>query len=215
MVGLSGRLEGSPLFLLGDPDMAERSEEAVTAYLEAIGRGDEQAKARLWSMVYEELRGIAGAMMRRESAGHTLQPTALVNEAYLRLLGGAELGQQNRAYFFSAAAQAMRRILIEHGRRSRQAKGRGGEGDVLGQLTDGLTRHGGAASPEDLRALDESLDALAEHDRRVFDVLMLRFFGGLTIEQTADALEISPRTVKRCWTYGRAWLYRRLAGERG
>jgi len=193
--------------------MAERSEGAVTAYLAAMSRGDQNARSQLWDAVYDELRGIAARMMRGESASHTLQPTALVNEAYMRLVGGERLGPKNRAYFFSAAAQAMRRILIEHARRMPQPKGRGGATADAPFDLSGLTVGTYDASSEDLRKVDKALEALAEHDQRVSEVVMLRFFCGLTVEQTAETLDISPRTVKRCWTFGRSWLFRRLTED--
>ena len=137
--------------------MDEQSAETVTALLQATGRGDAEAKARLWSTVYEELRGIARGAMQREPAGHTLQPTAVVHEVYLRLLGGEQLPPRNRAYFFGAAAQAMRRILIEHARKHTPAKGRGGTASFV---LENLTVHASADSLEDFQAVDEALDAL-------------------------------------------------------
>ncbi|MHC5114693.1 MAG: ECF-type sigma factor [Planctomycetota bacterium] len=179
-----------------DPDVG-----TVTAHLEALADGDGAAQGRLWACVYEELRQIAAALMTHERSDHTLQPTALVNEAYARLLGGARLGPRDRAYFFAAAAQAMRRILIEHGRRrTPDAEPR----IVLDALTAGTRTD----DSEQLAALDAGLDALHRHDARAADVVMLRFFAGLSVEETADVAGVSPRTVKRAWAYGRAWLYR-------
>ena len=187
--------------------MTGQPDGAVTLFLKAIGRGDTEARQELWSAVYGELHEIAAALMAREQVGHTLQPTALVHEAYARLVGGAPLRRESRGYFFRAAAQAMRRILIEHARRRKRPHL--GVADDLERLVAPTEK----PAAEALEALDEALDALAEHDRCVGDVVMLRFFAGLTVEQTADLLSISPRTVKRCWTYGRTWLYRRLAGR--
>lgn len=184
---------------------------SVTSLLAATAEGDGAARSELWSAVYDELRGLAAALMARERADHTLQPTALVNEAYVRLLGGERVEKMNRPYFFRAAAEAMRRILIEHARRgSSRKKAR----DVSAQsLIENLTLPALDPSTEQVELLNAALDALAAHDRGVYDVIMLRFFGGLGIDATAEALSRSPRTVKRYWTYGRTWLYRRIAGD--
>jgi len=181
-----------------DPDVG-----TVTSHLEALADGDGAAQGRLWACVYDELRRIAAGLMHREHPGHTLQPTALVNEAYARLVGGSGLGPRDRAYFFAAAAQAMRRILIEHGRRREPVF----ESPVS---LDALTAGTKTDPSESLAALDAGLDALHRHDARTADVVMLRFFAGLSIEETADVVGVSPRTVKRAWAYGRAWLYRRI-----
>ncbi|MBT8484745.1 MAG: sigma-70 family RNA polymerase sigma factor [Phycisphaerales bacterium] len=187
------------------PDGAETS---VTSFLVAMDAGDPAARERLWAAVYDELHGMASEMMRREPAGHTLQPTALIHEAYARLLGGEKLQQRSRAYFFGAAAQAMRRILIEHARKHAPRKSASVGGFPLESLTASTFSH----TREGVEALDQALDALSEHDRQVFDVIMLRFFTGLTVDQTSDVLGISPRTVKRNWVYGRTWLYQRVGG---
>lgn len=199
--------------------MAERRTDGkITRLLTSVGNGDEQAREALWSAVYEELHEMAAGLMARERAGHTLQPTALVHEAYARLLGGQKLGQQDRAYFFAAAAQAMRRILIEHARRHTAkreraspvaASARAPKGDVL----ESLTVPSAGLSADSLLALNDALDALVEHNRQVFDVIMFRFFAGMTIEAAAESLGISPRTARRYWTYGRTWLYRRVTGK--
>ena len=188
--------------------MSENQPTEITLLLGAAVQGDEQSRDKLWSAVYQELRGMAGGMMAREQAGHTLQPTALVHEAYIRLLGGQKLARANRPYFFRAAAQAMRRILIEHARKLSFKKER--DAGTLSFL-QGLTGGSFESSADGLNALERALDDLAKDDTRVHDVVMLRFFAGLTVEETADALEVSPRTVKRNWTWGRAWLYRRIA----
>ena len=189
--------------------MSGSNNDSVTSLLAATAEGDGSARSQLWSAVYEELRGLAAALMARERADHTLQPTALVNEAYVRLLGGERVGKMNRPYFFRAAAEAMRRILIEHARRgSSRKKAR----DVSAQsLIENLTLPAIDPSAEQVELLNAALDELATHDRGVYDVIMLRFFGGLGIDATAEALSSSPRTVKRYWTYGRTWLYRRIA----
>lgn len=183
-------------------------EGTITAFLVAMDHGHKGARERLWSAVYDELRTVAGAMMAREPAGHALQPTALVHEAYMRLCGGEKLRRQGRAYFFAAAAQAMRRILIDHARKgARKGTPRGREGHPL----DDLTVPAPSSTAEGLLALDQALNALAEHDQRVCDVIMLRFFAGLTFDAVAKLLDLSARTVKRDWVYGRTWLYRRIS----
>jgi RNA polymerase sigma factor (TIGR02999 family) len=173
----------------------------VTRLLDAAGGGDPGALARLYQLVYDELRMLAAASMRRERSGHTLQPTALVNEAYLRLNPGS--GEwQNRRHFFGAAAQAMRRILVDHARRKHAGKrGAGLERVTLSDLDI-------SAPTEDLDvlAVNEALDQLAAEDARLAEVVSLRFFANMSIEDTARALELSPATVKRDWTFARAWL---------
>lgn len=183
---------------------------SVTALLSATAEGDDRARSELWSAIYDELRDLASALMARERSDHTLQPTALVNEAYVRLLGGERVRKMNRPYFFRAAAEAMRRILIEHARKgSSRKKARG----VAAQsFIEQLTLPAMDPSVERVELLNSALDELAVHDRGVYDVVMLRFFGGISIDDTAEAVGTSPRTVKRYWTYGRTWLYRRITG---
>ncbi|MCC9605567.1 sigma-70 family RNA polymerase sigma factor [Blastopirellula sp. JC732] len=174
---------------------------------QAVHSGDPNAADRLFPLVYDELRALASTHLAREKPGHTLQPTALVHEAYLRLLGDDESPTWNsRGHFFSAAAIAIRRILIDHARR-KQSQKRGGD----------LARHDldvvAAALPEpreDLLALDEALDRLKQIDSLAADVVQLLYFGGLTISEAAKVLEISPRTTRRRWAYARAWLRREL-----
>ena len=162
----------------------------------------------LFPLVYAELRRIAAREMRREKPGRTLQTTALVHEAYLRLLKDASLSFENRAHFLGVAARAMREILIEHAR-ARSARKRGG-GAVRLTLDDLVAP---VSSPSiDVLALDEALQRLARLDERHARVVELRYFGGLSVEETAAALELSPATVKRDWTLARAWLFRELAG---
>lgn len=168
--------------------------------------------------VYDELRRRAAAVMRRERADHTLQPTALVHEAYIRLVGGSELKWDNRGHFFGAAARAMRRILVERARHHGRIK-HGGEMKrvELGEsaLNQPLTNE---PEPTNLLALDEVLEKLEQYDKRKADVVMLRYFAGLSIEETAAALGVSPATVKNEWTFARAWLHReveRLAADAG
>lgn len=174
---------------------------------QAIQSGDPTAADRLFPLVYDELRQLASLHLAREKPGHTLQPTALVHEAYLRLMGDDPSPSWNsRGHFFSAAAIAIRRILIDHARR-KQTQKRGGD----------LARHDldavAAALPEpreDLIALDEAFDRLKEVDSRAAEVVQLLYFVGLTIPEAAAVLEISPRTARRVWTYARAWLRREM-----
>ena len=174
--------------------------------------GDVSALDDLLPRVYDELRSLADAYMRRERAGHTLQPTALVHEAFLRLLRLPPGSVQNRMHFFALAAQAMRRILADHARRHRAAKRGGGAVRVPLELVEG----GAPAAPagDDVAAddLDAALDDLAKLDERQARVVELRFFGGLSIEETAEVLSVSSATVKRDWLVARAWLHRELRG---
>lgn len=187
------------------------SEAPLTQILQAIADGKPSAQDDLMDAVYFELRRLAQSQMRRERAGHTLQPTALVNEAYLRLLESGS-DWQNRRHFFGAAAEAMRRILIDHSRRRGAEKRGGGMAHVT---LDGLEVEGDRFDI-DLLELEAALTALEEHDQRVARVVELRYFTGLGIEETADVLDISPATVKRDWAYGRAWLFDYMEdGENG
>lgn len=182
---------------------------AVTQLLAKVGAGSQAAFDEVFPLVYAELRRIAAREMRREKPGRTLQTTALVHEAYLRLLKDASLSFENRAHFLGIAAHAMREILIEHAR-ARSARKRGG-GAVRLTLDDLV-----APVPSlsiDVLALDEALQRLARLDERHARVVELRYFGGLSVEETAVALELSPATVKRAWTIARAWLYRELGGS--
>lgn len=184
----------------------------VTRVLHAIAKGDARAHNELLPLVYDELRKLAAARMAQEPAGHTLQPTALVHEAYLRLVKEEDAKWQGRGHFFAAAAEAMRRILIERARRRGRIKHGGGRGHVSVEDFDPGASKG---SPEDLDllALDESLDKLKKADPRLERVVTLRFFGGLSVEQTAEVLEVSERTVKRDWEFARAWLFREMRGS--
>ena len=157
-------------------------------------------------IVYEELRRLAHHYMRGERAGHTLQTTALVNEAYMRLAGIEQIEWRNRGHFFAMAATVMRRVLVDHARERGRDK-RGG-----GLVFTTLTEHAITSSPAiDVLALDEALDRLADLDPQQARIVELRYFTGLTIEETADALDVSPATVKRDWTWAKAWLYQRLS----
>jgi RNA polymerase sigma-70 factor (ECF subfamily) len=180
--------------------------EDVTALLGQLAKGNEAAASRLIPIVYEELRRLAGAYMRRERRDHTLQPTALVNEAYLKLIEQREVDWKGRAHFFGIAAQIMRRILIDHARAHLRDK-RGG-GVIPVPLDEALVFS--AEQSSELVKLDESLDRLAMLDQRQSKIVELRFFGGLTVEQTAEALGISAKTVKREWSVAKAWLHGEL-----
>jgi RNA polymerase sigma factor (TIGR02999 family) len=182
----------------------------VTQILQAIEQGDPHAAGKLLPLVYDELRKLAAQKLVHEAPGQTLTATALVHEAYLRLIDTeGEARWDNRGHFFAAAAEAMRRILVENIRRKRSQKHGGG-----------LKRHDAEdvqiAMPEpveDLLALDEALDKLAERDRLKAELVKLRYFVGMTIEEAAEVLGISPATAKRYWAYTRAWLYREITGE--
>ncbi|HMQ02395.1 MAG TPA: sigma-70 family RNA polymerase sigma factor [Pyrinomonadaceae bacterium] len=186
--------------------MKEKNSPEITQLLLKWRDGDERALDDLLPQVYGELRRMAGNFMRRQKPGHTLQPSALVNEAYLRLIGSDQVNWQNRTHFFAMCAQLMRRILVDVARRKNSLK-RGG--DPI-QVT--LSEHLAASSEatEDLVALDSALERLARLSERQARIVELRYFAGLTDEQIAEALEISSRTVRRDWTIARAWLYREL-----
>jgi RNA polymerase sigma factor (TIGR02999 family) len=177
----------------------------VTELLERWGRGDRDAFSALVPLVYDELRRLAGHFLRNERAGHTLQPTALVHEAYLRLSGLRELKLQNRAHFYGASANVMRRVLVDYARRRRAEKRGAGVQDVVAieSLPD-------APFDFDILALDQALDALAAFAPEKARVVELRYFGGLSVEETASFMDVAPVTVKRYWTFARAWLYRAL-----
>lgn len=191
--------------------MSDTDPNAVTKLLAEIEGGDASAADRLLPLVYAELRHLARSKLAREPAGMTLQPTALVHEAYLRLLGESGAVWKGKAHFFAAAATAMRRILIERARQRRRIK-HGGELRRI-ELTDDAA----IDQPEslDLEALDEALTRLERFDTRLGDVVSLRFFAGLSVEETAEAMGSSPRTVKRDWNFARAWLHRELSATTG
>ena len=180
----------------------------VSRLLAAWSKQDAAARDALVPIVYEELRRLAHHYMRGEHAGHTLQTTALVNEAYLRLVDLERIEWRGRGHFFAIAATLMRRILVDHARDRGRDK-RGG-GVVLTSLGDKAIA---PASNIDILALDEVLDRLGAMDSQQASIVELRFFAGLTIEETADALGISPATVKRDWTWAKAWLFQQLASR--
>ena len=179
----------------------------VSSLLRAWSDGDQRALALLTPIVYEELRRLAHYYMKRERAGHSLQATALVNEAYMRLVDYKRMQWQNRAHFMAAAAQAMRRILVDHARR-RNAK-RGANAEHVPLEAEAVIC---ADRSDDFGALDDALNALAARAPRKAKVVELRFFGGLSVEETAEVLHVSPITVMREWKSAKAWLYRELAG---
>jgi RNA polymerase sigma factor (TIGR02999 family) len=184
------------------------SPENVTRLLERYRSGDRAALEELVPIVYKELRSIAAGALRRERDGHTLQPTALVHEAYLRMVGQREVRWQNRAHFLGCAAQLMRHVLVDHARARRAGKrGGGGEKVTLGEA-QAIT----GERPVDLVALDDALEALAKMDERQCRVVELRYFGGLSIEETAEVLGVSPATVSHDWAIARAWLRSELEG---
>jgi RNA polymerase sigma factor (TIGR02999 family) len=182
----------------------------VTRILSAIEQGDPRAAGQLLPLVYEELRKLAAARLAREKPGQTLQATALVHDAYLRLIGPDEArGWDGRGHFFAAAAEAMRRILVDNARRKLTEKHGGHhrrrEYDELEILAP--------APCEDILALDDALTALAAEDPTKAELVKLRYFAGLTIEEAARSLGISPASAKRYWVYARAWLFRAIDGE--
>jgi len=182
----------------------------VTRMLEAMQRGESGAAEELLPLVYDELRRLAAHKMAQESAGHTLQATALVHEAWLRMIGDGNERFSSRAHFFAVAAEAMRRILVESARRKRALK-RGG-GAPAEELDEG---HLVLAAPSDeMLAVDEALDRLAAEDPVAANLVKLRYFVGMTMEEAASALGLSLRSAERLWTYARAWLRREIAGER-
>ena len=180
----------------------------LTLLLDAIQRGEPDAPGALLVQVYAELRQIARAKMARELPGHTLQPTALVHEAWMRL---GDQRFENRAHFFSAAAEAMRRILIDRARRKLAARHGGGAAYVE---VDEIEIAAPIEKEDELLAVHEALDALATHDPRKAELVKLRYFAGLSIAEAAEVLGISAPTAKRDWTYARAWLFREIHAAR-
>jgi RNA polymerase sigma factor (TIGR02999 family) len=189
--------------------MAEQSLQEVTQMLAAASGGDKNAAEKLMPLVYDELRALAAGALRRERAEHTLQPTALVHEAFLRLIDQSNAEYNSRTHFFAIGAQMIRRVLVDHARRHHAAK-RGGHAE---RFTLTAMVEPGDNRQLDVIALDDALKRLAELDERQARVVELRFFGGLSVEQTADMLEVSPRTVEQDWRMARAWLKRELSEE--
>jgi len=179
----------------------------VTRILAAIERGDVRAVDKLFPLVYQELRQLAAQRFSKELPGQTLQATALVHEAYLRLVGSEEQRWSGRTHFFAAAAEAMRRILIENARRKKRIRHGGGRRRVDLDAADVASD----MASDDLIALDEALEKLSNKDKVSANLIKLRFFAGLTIEQAADVLGIPRRTADRNWSYARAWLYSEIS----
>lgn len=179
----------------------------VTQILEAMQRGESRAAEELLPLVYNELRRIAAYKMAQESPGHTLQPTALVHEAWLRMIGDGNENFEGRGHFFAVAAEAMRRILVESARRKLSLKrGAGAEREELNESHIITT-----APSEQVLAVDEALDLLAAEDATCADLVKLRYFAGMTMEEAATALDLPLRTAERLWTYSRAWLRRKIS----
>lgn len=190
----------------------------VTRLLSRAQAGDAKATNDLFPFVYDELRELAGKFLAGERVGHTLQPTALVNEAYMRLVGPGGPQWDSRAHFFGAAARAIRRILTDHAR-GKQSLKRGGSAKRVGleDISDTVPQQGVRIDEEgpDFVAIDRALEKLAKIDEGKAKVVELRFFAGLTVEQAAAALGVSPSTVARDWQFARLWLHRELSGEAG
>ncbi|MGA3072438.1 MAG: sigma-70 family RNA polymerase sigma factor [Bryobacteraceae bacterium] len=185
----------------------EPAAEDISTLLRAWSNGDQSALERLTPVVYGELHRLARRYMKGERSGHSLQTTALVNEAYMRLVDYERMQWQNRAHFFAVSAKLMRRILVEHARRHNLKRGGGVQHVSLDHaaLVD-------SDQDADLVALDDAMNGLARIDPRKVQVVEMRFFGGLSVEETAEVLKVSPVTVKRDWRAARAWLYRELTG---
>ena len=182
--------------------------EDATVLLQAAANGDRQAAERLLPLVYEQLRQSAQRYMAEERAGHTLSATALVHEAYIKIAGPRKVPWANQAHFYAAAAQAMRQILIDH---ARARTARGGPKRPLDEVIDAAALVG--SDPEQIKAVDDAIARLEQEDPEAAGVVRLRFYAGLTVDQAAEALGLSPRTAGRLWSYARAVLYRRLTEE--
>ena len=193
------------------PRNKERATE-VTRLLNAASGGDTPAADDLLPLVYDELRQLARSRMSRETPGQTLQPTALVHEAYLRLVGNGDVHWNSRGHFFGAAARAMRRILVDRARRKQAAKRGGGQDRLPLESIDAVVTE---PAPATMLALDAALRKLEERDPRKSRIVMLRYFAGLTIDQTARALSLAPTTIKDEWRFARAWLCSQMTGGEG
>lgn len=190
-------------------DEGDRPHREITQVLAALGSGEPQAAESLLPLVYDELRRVAAAQLAQERPGHTLQATALVHEAYLRLIGGGAESWENRRHFFAAAAEAMRRILVDRARRKRRVRHGGGHQRVELDAAEIPIE----TPPGDLLALDEALDQLASEDPQKAELVKLRFFAGLGEQEAAELLGISRATAARHWAYARAWLFDRLRND--
>ncbi len=208
-----GRDATKSLNLVGFGGMGDARSGQVTQLLEAIGNGHQAAADELLPLVYDSLRSLARQKMASEPPGNRLQPTSLVHEAYLRLVGTdpSAAHWENLGHFYAAAAEAMRRILVERARQRRQLKRGGGRERVpLSDIEFELD-----LGDDDLLALDEALKHLADRDKQMYDVAMLRYFGGLSVDQVAEAMGTSPRTVDRKWRCARIRLYEQITGSGG
>ncbi len=188
-------------------EQSQQKSKAITGMLREWSDGKQEVLDSLLPLVYDELHAQAARYLRRERRDHTLQTTALIHEAYLKLIDQREVNWQNRAHFFGIAAQAMRRILVDYAK-ARHREKRGGEGENL-PLEEATLAVSGEKSV-DLEALDEALTRLAELDKRQARIVELRYFSGLSIEETAEVLRISPATVKTDWKSAKAWLYQEI-----
>ena len=194
----------------GETESTEGPEE-ITVLLKRLGDGDKAASDRLMPLVYRQLRALAGSFMRSQRPDHTLQPTALANEAYIKLIGGAPVSAENRQHFFALAARAMRQILVDHARRRQTAK-RGGDQERVA-LEDTAEVAAPGQHSVDLLDLDVALGRLHELHSRQSKVVELRFFGGLTIDETSNVLRVSTDTVEDDWAMARVWLKRALRAD--
>lgn len=186
----------------------------LTVILQQVNRGEGKAAAELLALVYDELRRLAASKLAREASGQTLQPTALVHEVWLRLGGDQQPVWANRAHFFAAAAESMRRILIENARRKRAVR-HGGELVKVSTEETNLDVVSPGADDEELLLINDALNGLAAHDARKAELVKQKYFVGLTLEEAADVLGISHRTAKRDWAYARAWLFNEVKRLRG
>jgi RNA polymerase sigma-70 factor, ECF subfamily len=182
----------------------------VTQLLKRWRKGSREAEAALMERVHGELRRLAAGYMRRERVGKTLQPTAVVNEAYIRLLPQREVSWENRAHFFGIAAKMMRRVLVDHARRKKAIKRDAGPGEPIS--ISGVASPAREADQVDVLALNTALSALAELDPRQAEIVEMRYFAGLTVEEVAEVLQIAPATVKRDWSTAKMWLRRQMRG---
>ncbi len=192
-----------------NPPLTEPAPETVTQLLDAVSEGQGPAQEKLWSLIYSELHALARRQLANEAPGPDLQATSLVHEAYIRLVGSQTMTWANRRHFFAAAANAMRRIRIDEARKRHRLK-RGGDyrrvplEEAAAALDD---------DPAELMALDEAMNRLEAIDPRKAQIVSLRYFAGLTVEETAEALELSPRTIESDWHFARAWLHRELRSD--
>jgi RNA polymerase sigma-70 factor, ECF subfamily len=209
MIGLKRKMVRSAFERSRTRTMTTLSTPGLTELLSDWQQGDQGALNKLTPLVYDELRRIAHRYVQRENYGHTLETTALVNEAYLRLAGQKKIDWQDRAHFFAFTAQVMRHILIDHARRRHYAKHGGDVQRVSLAEAEAMSQE----RARELVAMDEALDELAEFDLRKSRVVELRYFGGLDLEETAQVLEVSVMTVRRDWRAAKAWLFRRMKNE--